>query len=79
MARVKSKGAVQWCLPGKKRPFMYSTKAESDWIEILAGDGHTWRSALGMCVYGETEKAICTAFIDAGYGDRLLTDFVRAQ
>lgn len=77
MAKISKDLGVRWYLPGKKRHFMSTTKAESDLIELLAGDGYTWRQMYDAINYGEAEKAVCTAFIDAGYGDRLVSDFVR--
>lgn len=69
MSKSKRGSAVQWYLPGKKRPFARSTKSESDCIVVLAEMGHTPRSALQAdLILSLTEKAILQGFVDAGYG-----------
>jgi hypothetical protein len=61
----------------RKRPFAYSTQAESDYMRLLADLGYTFASALERCEYAPTERSICQAFVDAGHGDVMMNEWVR--
>lgn len=39
MKKRKSKGDVEWVAPGKRRPFAYSTMAESHFLGLMAEAG----------------------------------------
>lgn len=80
--RKKSEPAVSWHLPDgkggfKKRPFAYSTQAESDYMRALSSVGNTFYEAVTMCSYAPTERTICQAFIDAGYGRHYMREFIK--
>lgn len=80
--RTAAKGDVAWHLPDgkggfRKRPFAYSTTAESSWMRQLAAWGCTFKQGYARCQYAPTEKELCGAFIDAGYGDRYMSEFIR--
>lgn len=83
MTRTAAKHpAVSWHLPDgnggfQKTPFMYSTQAESFFMRVLAEEGHTFASALKVCHYAPTAEAICQRFVEEGYGDVMMEDFVR--
>jgi len=76
MSPSHPKGDVSWCLPGKKKPFTYSPIATSRFIQLLAEDGHTARSAIDASQHDDEAKAILQAFVDAGYGEALLSKFI---
>ncbi|MFE6967084.1 hypothetical protein ACFVAJ_18370 [Agromyces sp. NPDC057679] len=76
-ASRKSPGDVHWTLPGKKRPFAYSTRATSDLVSVLAGDGHTVDSAAQAVNYDPEAKAILHTMSGAGYGGTVLSELVR--
>ncbi|HLP97633.1 MAG TPA: hypothetical protein VK149_04230 [Sideroxyarcus sp.] len=80
MARVT--GGVQWVLPDKngnlrKRPFMYTTVATADWMRALAEDGARFVDVEALSPFEPDAVAIAQAWIDAGYGDELLSDWIR--
>jgi hypothetical protein len=73
---------VDWHLPDgkggfKARRFATSTVATSDMIRYLAEDGHTAASARDALPYDPEGREILTAFIDAGFGNQPLANFVR--
>ena len=72
MARKKSKGDVMWILPGKKRPFAYSTIATNDLIVTLAREYETVQQVHDAINFDYQAKAILQYFIDAGYGTSIL-------
>ncbi len=67
--RRKSKGDVEWCIPGRKTPIAYSTRATSDLIAALAEQGGTIREVQSRINYDQEAKAVLQAYIDRGYGD----------
>lgn len=74
---------VDWNLPDgcggyMARRFATTTRATSDLIELLAGDGHTVQSAHDAVRYDNDAKAVLRAFIDAGFGRELLAQYVHA-
>lgn len=78
VGRVKSKGAVQWYLPKKKRPMAYSTVATSDLIGYLAQEHETVQDVYNAINFDNDAKAILMKFIDAGYADHRARDLFRA-
>lgn len=76
MAYNRGKGDVSWCLPDKKRPFAYSTKATSDLIVVLAESNQTTKDVYNAINYDEDAKKILKEFIDSGYGNYIFKDFV---
>lgn len=73
---------VDWHLPHKKggyykRPFARSTQATSGLIVILGEDGLTWEEAVEIILFDDEAKAIVQRFIDEGYGNRLVREFVK--
>ena len=69
MALRKSKGDVEWHIPGRKTPIAYSTKATSDLIAVLAEQGGTIREVQSRINYDQEAKVVLQAYIDRGYGD----------
>lgn len=67
---------VDWHLPGRKRPFATTTKATSDLVVLLAGDGHTVDSAHAAVNYDPDARAVLEALSAAGHGDRPLAELV---
>lgn len=76
MAKRKVKGAVEWKIPGQKRPFAYSTKATSDFIVIMAQEYDTIQQVHDAINYDLDAKAILQGFIDAGLGASILKTMV---
>lgn len=74
--RGNPKGDVQWTLPGRKRPFAYSTVATNDLIVALAQDGGTVREVRDQINFDDEAVAILDGFIDAGHGDVVLREMV---
>jgi hypothetical protein len=72
----KSNLGVQWTLPGKKKPFGYTTKATSDLIVALAEPDLTVRDVQQLINYDDEAKAVLQHFIDAGLGDDVLASYV---
>lgn len=74
------KGDVEWNLPGKARPFAYSTISDSLTITLLAENWHTPLSALqsGLILSPEV-KAIFQGYIDAGHGLTTLEELIIRQ
>lgn len=77
MAKAKSKGDVQWYLPGKKRPIAYSTKAASDLIVILSQDGATIQEVHNRITYDVEARKILEIYIEKGYGDSIARDLFK--
>ena len=59
---------IQWCLPNKKRPFAYSTKATSDLIVTLAQTFETIQNVYDNIIYDYEAKSILQVYIERGYG-----------
>jgi hypothetical protein len=75
---------VDWHLPARRggfaaRRFATTTRATSDLIEVLAGDGHTVQSAHDAILYDDDAKAVLARFIDAGHADVRLDTLVRGR
>lgn len=59
--------AVEWYLPNKKKPFAYSTKAESDAIVVLLEEYGDLRDVLASNrILSPQEKQIIQTFVDHG-------------
>ena len=67
---------VLWYLPNKKKPFTGSTKATSDYIELLAREYNTVKECREAVVFDTEAETILQKYIDAGYGDRNLYDLL---
>lgn len=68
---AKKKPAVEWYLPGKKKPFAYSTISESDGITILLHDHGNLSNVLiaynnDSIILSENEVFIIKTFVDHG-------------
>ena len=60
-----------------KRPFCYTTQADSNWMTYLAEDGYTWEDAKRLTTYPSEELTIVIdKFIEDGYGERKLAEFL---
>lgn len=77
MAKAKSRGNVQWYLPGKKRPIAYSTKAASDLIVVLSQDGATIQEVHDRITYDVEARKILEIYIEKGYGDSIARDLFK--
>lgn len=83
MAKKTTHLGVSWHLPTKdgkrfqQRHFTTSTPSVSDGMRMLAEDGHTFQSAIADCNYLIDEKELCEAYVEAGYGDVLMSDWVK--
>lgn len=65
--RKKNKGDVRWCLPNKKRLFVYSTRAESDEIVCLLETYGDLRVVLSVnLLLSPNERFIIQTLIDNG-------------
>lgn len=63
---MDSQLGVMWTLPGKKRPFAYSTKATSDLIALLYEQFKDLRIVYDEINYDDDAKKIVKHFIDNG-------------
>lgn len=70
---------VDWYLPNKKRHFATSTMATRDLIQAYGEDGFTVAGTHAAILYDREGKEILQAYIDAGYGDRLLADVLACR
>lgn len=73
--KYKSKGDVEWRLPGKRKPFAYSTKATSDLIAVF--DDLTIQQAHDAINYDREAKAILQTYIENGYGNEPVNRYFR--
>lgn len=64
----KSKGDVQWFVPGKKKPIAHSTKAASDLIVIMSQEYDTIQQVHDAINYDVESKEVLQKYILAGYG-----------
>lgn len=71
MTHKRKHSDVSWCLPGRKRPFTYTTIATSDLITVLASQtkNKTPKEILSLITYDPEAKAVMQGYIDKGYGD----------
>ena len=74
---MKNKGYdVYWILPHQKRSFASSTIATNDLIVTLSTDDKTVKDVYDSINYDKDAKQILKGFIDAGYKDFIMKDFV---
>lgn len=83
MAKRSTSLGVDWHMPDgrgsfRARRFATTTMATSTLIEILAGDGHTVKSAHDAINFDDEAKAVLAAMVDAGFGADRLDRYVRA-
>lgn len=63
----RKQGDVSWYLPNKRKPFAYSTKAESDTIAILLEEFGDLRAIISANrILSQQERVIIQTFIDNG-------------
>lgn len=67
---------VEWYLPNTKRKFAESTVATSDLITVLSEEYLTTIDVYNAINYDNEAQEIVKHFIDNGYGNFLLRDFV---
>ncbi len=72
----RNKYDVSWTLPGQKRPFGGSTVATSDLIVMLSDDKKTVKDVYDSVHYDQEAKLILKKFIDTGYKDFIMKDFL---
>lgn len=66
-----------WCVPGRKRPIAYSTRATMDYIVMLSKDGGTIREVHDRLNYCEEGKRVLVEYIKRGFGDITAKDFFK--
>lgn len=76
---AKTPFGIRWYMPNdqgsyKRVPFMYTPQAVADRLESLADEGLTVSEAAARSVYFREDHQITQAYIEAGYGDRRLSD-----
>ncbi len=59
-------GDVAWSMPGKKRPFAYSTVATSDLIKVLYDEYGDLRDVYVNIRYDQDAKRIVKTYIENG-------------
>lgn len=73
---------VDWHLPNRrggyaKRPFVSTTRADSDMIVLLAEQGLTWSQVkVALCFPSREQLAVVDRFIAEGYGHLPAARFV---
>ena len=72
----RNKYDVSCTLPGQKRPFGGSTVATSDLIVMLSDDKKTVKDVYDSVHYDQEAKLILKKFIDTGYKDFIMKDFL---
>lgn len=70
---------VEWYLPNEKRKFAESTVATSDLITVLSEEYLTTLDVYHAINYDDDAKGIVKHFIENGYGNFLLKDFVHSN
>ena len=73
------KGDVSWYLPNERKAFAYSTIATSDLITTLSEEYSTVQDVYNAINYDYEAKEILNYFIQNGYGNYLLRDFVHTN
>lgn len=77
MARKRSKGDVEWHVPGRKTPVAYSTRATSDLIAALAEPGLTIADVQERIIYDPEARAVLQVYIDRSYGGQIACEWFR--
>lgn len=72
----KKELGVRWYLPNEKRKFAESTVATNDLITVLSEEYLTILDVYHAINYDDEAKEIIKYFIENGYGNFLLKDFV---
>lgn len=67
---------VYWTLPHQKKPFTSSTIATDNLIISLSEDNMTVRDVYNSINYDEDAKEVLRGFIDSGYENFIMKDFV---
>ncbi len=75
MNKQNAKG-VYWTLPHQKRYFATSTIATDNLIVALSEDNMTVRDVYNSINYDNEAKEILKGFIDSGYENFIMKDFV---
>lgn len=73
----KSKGDVQWCVPKRKTPIAYSTKATSDLIVVLSQECETIIDVYNAINYDQDAKDVLQKYIDLGYDNEIAREWFR--
>ena len=74
---MKNKGHdVYWTLPHQKRSFATCTISTNNLIEALSTDDKTVKDVYDSINYDEDAKIILKGFIDAGYKNFIMKDFI---
>lgn len=71
--------SVVWYFPVSKKAFAYSTVATSDLITTLSEKYLTIIDVYNAINYGNEANGIINSFIQKGYGNFLLRDFVHTN
>ncbi len=71
----KASVLTRYFLPGKKKVIAYSTRAVSDFIDMMAQEYETIIDVYEAINYDPEAKKILKLYIDAGYGDRIAREF----
>jgi hypothetical protein len=67
MKRRHDKGDVQWTLPGKTKPFAWSTTATSDLIAVLYEELGDLQAVYNAINYDEDAKKIVGYYLYKGF------------
>lgn len=70
---------VNWTLPSQKRSFGGSTVATNDLIVMLSDDKKTVKDVYDSVYYDQEAKLILKKFIDAGYKNFIMKDFLSSD
>lgn len=60
-----------------KKPFAYTTQADSDLARECASMGLTWSDMLSISYLSDELKEVAERFIKDGYGDTMIQDHVK--
>ena len=79
MTYNNNKSDVSWYLPNNKKAFAHSTIATSDLITVLSEEYLTIQDVYNAINYDNEAKEILNYFIQNGYRNYLLRDFVHTN
>lgn len=79
--RGSTRSSVTWHKPKPtggfyRRPFAYSTMADSQLLSLCAYEGLTWNQVLNLPHLSSEVRYIVRSFIEWGYGDTQLRQHV---
>ena len=79
MTRTRTRGDVEWFIPGRKTPIAFSTRATSDLIAVLAleDESATISEIQSRINFDQDAKAVLQAYIDRGYGDQIASEWFK--